>query len=195
LKTRHQSGRATSAKARRLVAASGTKGQAVTIRLPDIPAGHRNGAYLVSVLRSIGYRARTSFVPHTWGWNWRPGLQAGVGAGFDLDYPSTNGVFLSFLCASYTTDPATNGNFAGLCNRRLDAEVARARALEETNPAAAATLWSKLDRMLTDEAPWVPMKVSLSTDFVSRRVGNYKYCWLTASSGLAEACLDQLWVR
>jgi peptide/nickel transport system substrate-binding protein len=183
------------AKARRLVAASGTKGQTVTIRLPNIPAGRRNGAYLLSVLRSIGYRARISLVPHTWGWNWRPGLQAGVGAGFVLDYPSTNGAFLPFLCGSYTTDPATNSNFAELCNRRLDAGVTRARALETTNPAAAAALWSKLDRMVTDEAPWVPMKVFLSTDFVSRRVGNHKYCWLSAASGLTGACLDQIWVR
>jgi hypothetical protein len=39
------------------------------------------------------------------------------------------------------------------------------------------------------------MKVFLSTDFVSRRVGNYKYCWLSAGSGLVGACLGQLWVR
>jgi hypothetical protein len=49
--------------------------------------------------------------------------------------------------------------------------------------------------MLTDDAPLVPMKVILSTDFVARRVGNYKYCWLSGSSGLTGACLDQLWVR
>jgi len=49
--------------------------------------------------------------------------------------------------------------------------------------------------MLTDDAPWVPMKVFLSSDFVSRRVGNYKYCWLSGNSGLTGACLDQLWVR
>ena len=38
------------------------------------------------------------------------------------------------------------------------------------------------------------MKVFRSTDFVSRRTGNYKFCWL--SGGVATgACLDQLWVR
>ena len=52
------------AKARRLVAESGTKGQPVTIWIYDIPAGHRNAAYLVSVLRSIGYKARVEYVPH-----------------------------------------------------------------------------------------------------------------------------------
>jgi hypothetical protein len=39
------------------------------------------------------------------------------------------------------------------------------------------------------------MKSDLSTDFVSRRVGNYTYCWLSATSGSTGACLDQIWVR
>jgi YVTN family beta-propeller protein len=183
------------AKARRLVAESGTKGQSITIWIYDIAAGHRNAAYLIPVLRSIGYKARVEYVPHDGQLTWRPGRQVGVqgwGAG---DYPSTNNVFLAFLCSSITASPATNGNFAGLCDRRLDAQVARAVSLETTNPAAAAGAWHLADRMLTDEAPWLPMKVFVSTDFVARRVGNYKYCWLSGGSGLTGACLDQLWVR
>jgi peptide/nickel transport system substrate-binding protein len=144
------------AKARRLVAASGTKGQRVTIWFPRFPkgtpqSGRRNGDYFVSVLRHLGYRARLSLFPHEWGGNWRPNRQAGVG-GYGLEYPSPNDVFLSFLCSSYTTDPATNGNAAELCSRQIDAEVRRADTLGTTNPAAAATIWSKLDRMVTDEA-------------------------------------------
>jgi hypothetical protein len=52
-----------------------------------------------------------------------------------------------------------------------------------------------IDRMLTDEAPWVPMAVTLSTDFVGRRVGTYRYCWVSGGSGMTGACLDQLRVR
>jgi peptide/nickel transport system substrate-binding protein len=179
------------AKARRLVAASGTKGQPVTIWFYDIPIGHRNGAYLVSVLRSIGYKARLAVIPHT-GPTWRPDRQAGIG-GWGGDYPSTNDIFLGFRCGSYTTK--TNLNYAEICDRRLEARIAHARALETTNPAAATALWNQADRMLTDEAPWVAMKVVLSTDFVSRRVGNYRYCWLSGNTGMTGACLDQLWVR
>jgi peptide/nickel transport system substrate-binding protein len=184
------------AKARRLVAASGTKGQPVTLWIYDIPAGHRNVAYLVPVLRSIGYKARAQYVPHTPGnLTWRPDRQAGV-QGWGGDYPSANNIFLAFLCSSYTTDPKkSNGNFAGICDRHLDAQVARARSLETNNPAAAAGAWHSADRMLTDAAPWLPMKVFVSTDFVGRRVGNYRYCWLSGGSGMTGACLDQLWVR
>ena len=70
------------AQARRLVAESGTKGQPVTIWLPDIPAGHRNAAYLVSVLQSIGYKARVEFFPHDGRTSWRPDRQAGVGGSY-----------------------------------------------------------------------------------------------------------------
>jgi len=61
--------------------------------------------------------------------------------------------------------------------------------------AAAAGAWHSADRMLTDEAPWLPMKVFVSTDFVARRVGNYRYCWLSGGTGITGACVDQLWVR
>jgi peptide/nickel transport system substrate-binding protein len=184
------------AKARRLVAESGTEGQPVTIWLPDLPVLHRSAAYLVPVLQSIGYKARVEYFPHDGRPSWRPDRQAGIGGTYWIvDYPSANDVFSSFLCSSYTTDPETNSNPAGICDRRLDAQVARAQSLETTNPAAAAGAWHSIDRMLTDEAPFVPMKVTLSTDFVARRVGNYKYSWLSGSSGMTGACLDQLWVR
>jgi len=181
-------------KARRLVAESGTRGQPITIWIYDIPAGHRNAAYLVPVLQSLGYKARVAYVPHK-GPTWRPDRQVGVQGWGTNDYPSTNNVFLWFLCSSITNNPKTNGNYAGLCDRQLDAQVARARSLDSTNLAAAAAAWHKADRMLTDDAPWLPMKVFVSTDFVARRVGNYRYCWLSAGSGMTGACLDQLWVR
>lgn len=182
------------ARARRLVAASGTKGQAVTIWFYDIPVGRANGAYFVSVLRSLGYKARLVTVPHT-GPTWRPNRQAGV-QGWGGDYPSPNDFFsTAFTCRSRAEAPDLNDNDAFFCDPSIDAQIARARSLQVTNPSAASALWGKIDREVTDEAPWVAMKVASSTDFVSRRTANYKFCWLSASSGVAGACLDQLWVR
>ena len=120
------------------------------------------------MLHSIGYKARVEFVPHDG--RYVPGVptarRASAGYGSPTTRPPTT-FLLGFLCSSYTTEPATNQNPAGICDRRLDAQVARAQSLETTNPAAAAGAWHSIDRMLTDEAPWVPMKVFLSTDFVA----------------------------
>ena len=178
--------------ARRRVRHQGAAGHDLDLRHPGRtperrvpgpgPAKHR--------LQGSG-RVRSAYAGGT---TWRPDRQAGV-QGWGADYPSANNILLSFLCSSYTTNAKTNQNFAGICDRHLDAQVARARSLETTNPAAAAGAWHSADRMLTDEAPWLPMKVFVSTDFVARRVGNYRYCWLSGGSGMAGACLDQLWVR
>jgi ABC-type transport system substrate-binding protein/DNA-binding SARP family transcriptional activator len=187
-------------KARKLVAESGTKGQPVTIWSFEFPTGTpqiglRNGRYFVSVLQSLGYDARLKLVSHQGvSYTWLPGRQAGIG-GWGANIPSPDDILSGFLCSSYTNNPATNGDVAGLCDRRLDAQIARARALDTTNPTAAAGVWHSIDRMLTDDAPWVAMKLFVSSDFVSRRVGNYKYCWLSGTSGLTGACLDQVWVR
>jgi ABC-type transport system substrate-binding protein/class 3 adenylate cyclase/streptogramin lyase len=182
------------AKARQLVAASGTKGQPVTIWFYDIPIGHRNGDYFVSVLRSLGYRTRLKTIPHN-GPTWLPNRQAGV-QGWGGDYPSANDVFsTAFTCSSFTHVPAGNLNEAEFCNPSIDREIARARALQTSNPSAAAALWRSIDHQVTNDAPWVPMKTFLSTDFLSRRTGNYKYCWLAAENGFSGACLDQLWVH
>jgi peptide/nickel transport system substrate-binding protein len=180
--------------ARRLVSASGTRGQPVTIWFYNVPIGRRNGAYLVSVLRGLGYKAQLRTVPHS-GSTWRPNRQAGVG-GWVEDYPSPNNIFsTSFTCRSYDpTPPNDNLNVAGFCNRRIDAEIARARALQTNDPPAASRLWSTIDRKITDQAPWVVIRTYLAPDLVSRRTGNYTFCYLSATTGSAGACLDQLWV-
>ena len=128
------------AKARRLVAESGTKGQTVTIWIYDITFGHRNAAYLVPVLQSIGYKARVEYVPHTPGnLTWRPDRQAGV-QGWGGDYPSANNIFLAFLCSSYTTNPSNRtgtspGSATGIWTRR---SLVRGRSRRPTPPRRPA---------------------------------------------------------
>jgi peptide/nickel transport system substrate-binding protein len=182
------------AKARQLVAASGTKGQRVTLWFPDIPAGRRNGVYFVSVLNRLGFRTRLRLLPHNGAETWLPTRQAGV-SGWGVDYPSPGNLFAQFSCSSYHADPRANFNLAGFCNPRIDKLTRQARALETTDPAKASRTWSMVDRLVTNEAPWVGMKTNLTPELVSRRVGNYTYCWIAASAGTAAACLDQLWVR
>ena len=182
------------AEARRLVALSGTKGQKVTVSGIEGIFQPHGGDYFVSVLRSLGYRARfenfkdaeTYF--HTAA-DSRRKIQAGP-FGWAQDYPSAGNWFpLLLTCSSFTPRSRDNQNFAEFCDRRIDAEVARARSLQTTDPGAASRLWSKIDRDVVDQAPWVFLQNPLQVDFVSRRVGNYQY---NPQWGVL---LDQLWVR
>jgi ABC-type transport system substrate-binding protein/streptogramin lyase len=189
------------AKARRLVAASGTKGRAVTVWFygGKVRVGPVNGAYFVSVLRQLGYKARLVIVPHV-GPTWRPGRQAGV-QGWGAEIPSPNDLFYtSFTCLTasqkaHSTPKAPDyANSPLFCDPSIDKQIARASGVQATNPSAASVLWTRIDREITDEAPWVAMKVGNSADFVSRRTGNYRFCWDSGGSQTG-ACLDQLWVR
>ena len=70
------------------------------------------------------------------------------------------------VCSS----PQDNGWF---CDPRLDADVQRARTLEETDPRAANALLTKLDREATDRAIALPLVNQHFYDFVSASVKNY----------------------
>jgi hypothetical protein len=53
----------------------------------------------------------------------------------------------------------------------------------------ARALWQRVDRELTDAAPWVPLMVTKDVNFLSKRVGNYQ------DSPQMGMLIDQLWVR
>jgi peptide/nickel transport system substrate-binding protein len=182
------------ATARRLVAASGTRGQAVSVWFYDIPIGRRDGAYVRSVLQSLGFRARLRLIPMAPPGTWLPTRQAGIG-GIGSFFPSTNDAISQFTCGAYIRDPRKNSNFAELCDHHIDGEVARARTLQVTDPIAASRLWTKIDRELTRLAPWVILRETVATDLVSRRTHDYTPCWFSFVAGISGACLDQLWVR
>ena len=190
------------AKAEKLIAASGTRGQAITVWAANWHFGKVRGAYLVSVLNSLGYKARLKLVG-------RPGLvslgtyfaevsdsrnnvQAGV-SGWSPDYPSSSNFFYpNFTCQSFIPrekKPYENSNYAEFCNARIDSEINRARALQTSDPQAASTLWHKIDQDVVNQAPWVTTAIPRNVDLISRRVGNYAYNpqWL--------ALFDQMWVR
>ena len=92
-------------------------------------------------------------------------------------------------CGAYKTDPAQNFNASGFCDPAIDREIARADALQTTNPEAASRLWAKVDRDLTDRAPWAAFANNSVVEVKSPRVGNYQ---VNPQLG---TLLDQLWVR
>jgi YVTN family beta-propeller protein len=182
------------AKARRLMAESGTRGQEVTVGGIDGIFEPHGGDYFVSVLRSLGYRARfknykDADTYYGTAGDSRSKLQAGIGA-WQEDYPSVGGFLPPLLtCKSFVPRSRDNLNLAEFCNRHVDAEIARARALEVPDPGAASRIWRRVDHDVVRLAPWVFLQNELQTTLVSRRVGNYQY------NPQWGPLLDQLWVR
>jgi DNA-binding SARP family transcriptional activator/ABC-type transport system substrate-binding protein len=153
------------ARARALVAASGTSGDQISAY------GSAGGGpicttvmrYTARVLRGLGYRAQAHTVPpdkvHKFNWS---AAQIGCIAAFD---PEPADFFTIFRCGSVS-------NNKWFCDPRLDADVQRARALERTDARAANALLTKLDREVTDRAIFLPLVNPHFYDFVSARVKN-----------------------
>ena len=92
----------------------------------------------------------------------------------------------SFLLTGFTCKPR---NLSFFCDRRVDAEIARALKLEATDPDAAQALWTKVERDVVDLAPRCRCSPRRTSNIVSKRVGNYLY---NPEWGIL---FDQLWVR
>lgn len=170
-------------KARQLVAASGTKGQKVTVwTWRDFGA---EGRYVVSLLRRLGYRAQlrelkaadryfsTIFDPKT-------RAQSGLIGWIGMQYGSQA---IDVLRCDF------DGNVARFCDRRMDARARRALNLLADDPEAAAATWAELDRKLVDAAAMVPLFNPRLPYLVSRRVGNWQY------HPYLGPLYDQLWLR
>jgi peptide/nickel transport system substrate-binding protein len=177
------------AKARQLVKQSHTTGDPVTVwNYPGVA-----GAYLVSLLRGLGYRASLHTVSAETFYgaigDARRKVQIGE-TSWGADFPAASTFFLNSLtCRSFEEDPTNTANFAGFCDPRVDKLAAEAQTEQLTNPATARTLWARLDRAVTNQAPWVPVFNNSWTVFVSSRIGN---CQVHANYG---PLLDQMWIR
>ena len=120
------------AKARALVAASGTKGASV-----EVWGTHRlelaGGDYFVSVLKSLGYKARYHRVPHVPNVleaAARPGKVQAGGMGWVADFASPSGFFVPALTCKAFVQGEPSSNSGGFCDPAIDREMTRARALQ-----------------------------------------------------------------
>jgi peptide/nickel transport system substrate-binding protein len=177
------------AKARRLVAASGTAGHAVTVSAG--PPGFTSSAYLVSVLNSLGYKARLHAYKSVGAYHSaRDRGQIAVGpTGWGADYPAPSAFFTQPLTCETARDPSLN--LAAFCDPTIDREIERASAsaIATDDPQAAPVAWSRIDHDVMQEAPWVPIANGTETDLISRRTGNYQF------NPFFGVLFDQLWVR
>jgi peptide/nickel transport system substrate-binding protein len=181
-------------KARRLVAASGTRGMKVTIWEVRDYGGRKIARYIASVLEDLGYRTEVrlkddldsfaAFVSNS-----RNKAQI-AGWGWGADYPAPSTFFGALLsCKSFVPNSASNQNQSEFCNPRIDAEMEKALERQLTDPGTAGALWARIDRQVVRKAPWVPLFNLRRFNLVSQRVGNFQFhpVWF--------ALFDQMWVR
>jgi YVTN family beta-propeller protein len=158
-------------RAKRLVAASGTRGSRVTVWGWTDDAAIRPPLiqYVAGVLRELGFHVGVRLVPHAF-LDPTPKRLLGsiqlIPAGWgDTSY----GFFATwFSCAGVNS----HGWF---CNPRIDRQMNRAKSLQASSPRAAAAVLAQIDRELVDRAAWVPVVNERTVDFVSARVRNYQF--------------------
>jgi YVTN family beta-propeller protein len=183
------------AAAQQLVRSSGTRGMRVTV-LIDAPnplaPTEKIGAYIVSVLDRLGYRASLKVLRST-----TPGPLGDSGDRPQIgwftwfqDYPAPSNTIDALLsCRSFSPHDPGQVNLAEFCDPKIDARIRRAEALQTADATAAGDAWGRIDHELVDRAPWVPLYNPRALTALSARVGNYQYhpFW--------QVLLDQLWVR
>jgi peptide/nickel transport system substrate-binding protein len=157
----------------------------VTVWAPaSFGIGAASGNYLVAVLDSLGYKARFRVAANTY----KSGQV--LYAGWYPDYAAPAGFFEATLsCAGYNPVNALNTNLAAFCDPAIDRVIERAKALQATAPDAASREWAKVDRDVTNEAPWVAFANGSVFEVKSARVGNYQ------CNPQLSTLLDQLWVK
>jgi YVTN family beta-propeller protein len=183
-------------RARRFVQTSGTSDASVTVWVPAPIAVQ--GLFMVSVLDSLGYRARLRAVrivsdlgPYfSRVMDSRLRIQSGY-IQWNADFPSDiSFIHDLFACGAFVPgSAASNADPSEFCNRSIDRQMDRAAAVQAQSPPTAGALWQKVERNILAQAPVVPTYNGQVVDFVSKRVGNYEYHpqW--------GALLDQLWIK
>ena len=169
------------AKARSLVAASGSKGQSVVLwAFSDFITEAR---YVVGVLNQLGYHARVHEIADANAYfetlDRTPDAQAGMFGWFSNPLAVD---MLSTLTCGFQPNPAH------FCDRNIDLQIERLAKDEPTNPGGTRDLAASIDREITDQAPGVPLFAPRTVDVTSARVGNYQ-------AQLGQVLVDQLWVN
>jgi ABC-type transport system substrate-binding protein len=182
------------ARARRLVAASGTTGMRVTVWDTPTPQANLTEARdTVTALRQLGYRASLRLLPDSTYFTYtndsRNHAQV-IDSGWGTDYPSADDFIGKLACDYFVPgNGQATTDASGFCDPALDKQIARAAALQTTDPPAATALWAQLDQQLTNLAIWLPTVTPNETDLTSRRADNYQY------NPVWGALIDQLWIR
>jgi peptide/nickel transport system substrate-binding protein len=166
------------AKARQLIAASGTKGASVKVNTDTTSVDKALGEYFVGLLNSLGYKASlqalSADIQYPYAQNSKNKVQFAFSSWYQ-DYPAASD-FLNILlgCGSFHPNSNSSPNIAEFCDKGIQAQMTKASNIAISRGLSAAdSTWAKVDKAVTDQAVWVSMFNPKYLDFVSSRVKNH----------------------
>lgn len=166
-------------RAKELVKESGTAGQKVTFIAPETDIGRAAGTYMQDILNQLGYQASLKVISQSLEFTYIQNTKNQVQISYSdwyQDFPAASDFLeVLFSCASFHPGTDESINIAGVCDKNLDAEMAKAHATAATDPKAAAAIWADIDRKVTDAAYFAVLYNPKHIDFVSKRLGNFTF--------------------
>ena len=182
------------AKAKQLVKQSGTAGDTVVVNDTNDQVGTALAEQMVKDLQSIGYKATTQLLTAS---NQYPFMQNSANSSkwnvawsaWYQDYPAPSD-FLNVLlgCGTIHKNSDASPNIAEFCDPAINKLITQAEADGSSNPSEAASLWTQIDHMDTQQAPWVDLYNPKQIDFLAKNVHGYEWNpqWYIL--------IDQLWL-
>jgi peptide/nickel transport system substrate-binding protein len=182
------------AKAKQLVKQSGTAGDTVVVNDTNDQVGTALAEQMVKDLQSIGYKATTQLLTAS---NQYPFVQNSANSSkwnvawsaWYQDYPAPSD-FLNVLlgCGTIHKNSDASPNIAEFCDPAINKLITQAEADGSSNPSEAASLWTQIDHMDTQQAPWVDLYNPKQIDFLAKNVHGYEWNpqWYIL--------IDQLWL-
>ena len=167
------------AKAKQLIAQSGTSGATVKVNTQTTEPYKSWGLYFVSLLNKLGYKASmqalSPSIQYPYVQNSSHKVQFAWSDWYQ-DYPAASD-FLNILlgCGSFHPNSNSSPNIAQFCDKGIQAKMDHALKTGVTDPAAANKEWAQVDKLVTDKAPWVAMMNEKYINFVSKRVKGFVF--------------------
>jgi peptide/nickel transport system substrate-binding protein len=184
------------AKAKQLIAESGTKGQKIAVVCTPDEASKSVCLYFVSLFKQLGYDSSIKVLSAAVEYPYVQDSSNKAQISFSYwypDYPSGADFFDVVVgCHGYHPNSTASANLSEFCDPHVQAMTARAIQTSVTNRAAANQQWAAVDKATTDQAPWISLFLPRHIDFTSSRVGNYIFDPNVLVGGML---LDQVWVK
>ena len=165
------------AKGQALVNASGTKGASVKVNTDTAEVDKAIGLYFVGLLNKLGYHATLQAlspdIQYPYCQNSKNQVQFCWSSWYQ-DYPAASD-FLNVLlgCKEFIPNSNASPNIAEFCDKPIQAKMDQALTTGIANPSAANAQWANVDKLVTDQAPWVAMFNPKQLNFVSNRVKGF----------------------